>query len=85
MTHRDVLARFVLVTALSAEAAAGQAQRTGAIGGRVVDARTGTGLARVLVQVEDGGPAAQTDEEGAFLLSGVAPGQRQPRRKNRPP
>ncbi len=76
MTHRDVLARFVLMMALSAEAAAGQAQRTGAIGGRVVDARTGTGLARVLVQVEEGGPAAQTDEKGAFLLSAVAPGQR---------
>ncbi len=76
MTHRDVLTRFVLSVAVLAAPAAAQLPATGAISGRVVDARTGTGLARVLVLVEDGGPSAQTGDDGGFLLTGVTQGQR---------
>lgn len=71
------LARFVVLLALfSAAPAAAQVPGTGTVGGQVVDARTGAGLARVLVLVEDGGPSAQTDDEGRFHLTGVAPGGR---------
>ncbi len=48
----------------------------GTISGRVVDARTGAGLAHVVVMVEDGGPAGETGADGAFSLGGVAPGPR---------
>ncbi|MEO8520909.1 MAG: carboxypeptidase regulatory-like domain-containing protein [Acidobacteriota bacterium] len=51
-----------------------QSDGSGRISGRVVDARTGAGLARVLVLVEDGGPSAETGPDGSFSLSGIAPG-----------
>lgn len=44
--------------------------------GRVVDAGTGAGLGRVLVAIEDGGAATQTDEKGTFVLSNVPTGRR---------
>jgi hypothetical protein len=49
-------------------------QEAGAIRGRVVDARTGAGLEKVLVLVEDGGPSTLTDDSGAFQLERVKPG-----------
>ena len=52
------------------------AQEVGAIRGRVVDARTGAGLGKVLVLVEDGGPSTLTDDSGAFQLARVKPGAR---------
>jgi hypothetical protein len=52
------------------------ADETGAIEGRVVDARTGAGLGKVLVQVEEGGPSARTDGTGAFRLPRVEAGPR---------
>ena len=51
-------------------------QETGAIHGRVVDARTGAGLGNVLVLVEDGGPSTRTDDSGAFELPRVEAGAR---------
>jgi hypothetical protein len=48
----------------------------GRIDGRVVDARTATGLARVLVAVEDSTLAVQTNEEGRFELPEVPAGSR---------
>ena len=53
-----------------------QSNDPGRISGRVVDARTGAGLSRVLVLVEDGGPSAETGSDGSFSLSGVVPGLR---------
>jgi hypothetical protein len=50
--------------------------RTGTITGRVVDARTGAGLGKVLVLVEEGGPSTLTDERGAFKIAGLAAGAR---------
>jgi hypothetical protein len=49
---------------------------SGAINGRVVDARTGAGLGKVLVLIEDGGPSARTDDTGAFHLPRVEAGLR---------
>jgi carboxypeptidase family protein/TonB-dependent receptor-like protein len=51
-------------------------EETGAINGRVVDARTGAGLGKVLVLVEDGGPSTRTDDSGAFQLPRVDAGPR---------
>jgi hypothetical protein len=53
-----------------------RAQQPGVVTGRVVDARTGAGLEKVLVLIEDGGPSTQTDGAGAFRIAGVTPGQR---------
>jgi hypothetical protein len=50
-----------------------QAIESASIEGRVVDARTGAGLARVAVVVTDG-PATVTDAEGRFQLTAVKPG-----------
>jgi Carboxypeptidase regulatory-like domain/TonB-dependent Receptor Plug Domain len=76
MIHRLDLLRWTLIVLLFAAPATGQAQGTGTLSGRVVDASTGAGLARVLVLVEDGGPSVQTDDDGGFRLTGVAPGGR---------
>lgn len=60
----------------SATAAPHQPATYGRIEGRVVDARTAEGLARVLVAVEDGGPATHTDDDGRFELPRVPAGTR---------
>jgi len=52
------------------------AQEPGAISGRIVDARTGAGIEKVLVLVEDGGPSTQSDATGAFRVAPVTPGPR---------
>jgi len=56
---------------LAARLGVAQSVQTGSIGGRVVDARTGAGLSKVMVVVEGTGPATLTDDAGAFVLSGV--------------
>ena len=50
------------------------AQAAGSISGRVVDARSGAGLEKVLVLVEDGGPSTQTDGTGAFKVATISAG-----------
>jgi outer membrane cobalamin receptor len=59
-----------------AQSGAARAEETGSITGRVVDARTGAGLGKVLVLVEDGGPSTRTDDSGAFQLPRVEAGPR---------
>jgi len=64
----------VLLTASgSASAQAPIAPVAGTVKGIVVDARTGTPLPRVLVAIE-GGPSAQTGQDGLFSLSDISPG-----------
>jgi hypothetical protein len=66
---------FSLVfAALSAIPIPARAQDPGVVTGHVVDARTGSGLEKVLVLVESGGPSTQTDSTGAFRIAGVAAG-----------
>ena len=50
--------------------------KVGVVSGRVIDARTGAGIEKVLVLVEDGGPSTQTDATGAFRLGSVTAGPR---------
>ena len=73
MANRAFLAAWLAM--LLAGPLAAQAPQTACIQGRVVDARTGVGLARVMVVVEGTGSAATTGDNGAFALSGVAPGE----------
>ena len=44
---------------------AGSSAEAGIVAGRVVDARTGAGIEKVFVLIEDGGPSTQTDSTGA--------------------
>ncbi len=55
---------------------AAQAARTGSLTGRVVDAKTGAPIAKVLVIVEGTRLSAQTDDGGRFSLPQVPAGQR---------
>src|SRR3954453_21149613 len=50
------------------------AQQPGIISGRVVDARTGAGIDKVLVLIEKGGPSTQTDAAGTFRIASIPPG-----------
>jgi hypothetical protein len=50
------------------------AQQPGIISGRVIDGRTGVGLDKVLVLIEDGGPSTQTDATGAFRIAPITAG-----------
>ena len=75
MTARR-LALFIVLAALSLVATPVLAQEIGVVAGRVVDARSGAGLEKVLVMVEGGGPSTQTDSAGGFRLTGVAAGSR---------
>ena len=67
---------FAALATLFATPAVAHAREPGVVTGHVVDARTGAGLAKVLVLVEDGGPSTQTDSAGAFRIPGVAAGMR---------
>ena len=69
-----ILVASVEIGAQEAGAAAGASPKAGVVAGRVVDVRTGTGIEKVLVLVEDGGPSTQTDATGAFRLASVTPG-----------
>src|SRR5688572_28012915 len=64
------------IGAADPRSAQAERQDAGAINGRVVDARTGAGLGKVLVLIEDGGPSARTDDTGAFHLPRVEAGPR---------
>lgn len=79
MTHQR-LVTCALIAGLAcpaiAQSGAARAEETGSITGRVVDARTGAGLGKVLVLVEDGGPSTRTDDSGAFQLPRVEAGPR---------
>jgi len=79
MTHQR-LVTCALIAGLTcpaiAQSGAARAEETGSISGRVVDARTGAGLGKVLVLVEDGGPSTRTDDSGAFQLPRVEAGPR---------
>jgi hypothetical protein len=69
--------RFALaLLSLTGPAAAAGAQTAApaSIEGRVIDGRTGAGLARVSVSVS-GGPETLTDAGGRFALPAVGPGQ----------
>src|SRR3954463_7708015 len=77
--------RLVVSTALRRSAAiavscfltlstAVSAQQPGIISGRVIDGRTGVGLDKVLVLIENGGPSTQTDTAGTFRLASIPPG-----------
>jgi hypothetical protein len=69
--------RFCLLfTVLSAVPSLLFAQETGVVAGRVVDARTGAGLEKVFILVEEGGPSTQTDSAGAFRFAAVPAGAR---------
>ena len=65
---------FCVVLAGLVAPASARAQPPGVVTGRVVDARTGAGLEKVLVLVEDGGPSTQTGPAGAFRIPAVTPG-----------
>ncbi len=67
---------LAVVLAWLTSPAQARAQEPGIVTGHVVDARTGAGLGKVLVLVEDGGPSTQTDGAGAFRLAAVPPGPR---------
>src|SRR4051812_1345460 len=77
--------RLVVSTALRRSAAiavscfltlsrAVSAQQPGIISGRVIDGRTGAGLDKVLVLIENGGPSTQTDATGAFRIAPITAG-----------
>lgn len=51
----------------------GRKRDIGRMSGRVMDAETGTGVAGALLRAD--GTAALTDETGAFMFPGLAPGQ----------
>jgi hypothetical protein len=71
-----VIVCLFLLLATVASAWQSPQSEAGAIKGRVVDARTGAGLGKVLISVEDGGPSTVTDDAGAFELTRVTSGVR---------
>ena len=64
----------LLVVVAVADGAIAQIIATASIDGRVVDARTGGGLAKVAVSVANGGPETLTSADGSFSLVGVSAG-----------
>jgi len=74
MLKTGILAGFLSLFA--GPAASAQPVQAGSIEGRVVDARTGAGLAKVMVVVEGASLAVTTGDDGSFALAGVAPGDR---------
>lgn len=74
-THREFFAKTAVAIWLILSLPVGiGAQEPGAVEGRIVDARTGVGIEKVFVLVEDGGPSTQTDSTGAFRVAPVTPG-----------
>lgn len=69
----------LLAFVFAANALAAHQAGQSAVEGRVVDARTGAGLAKVSVVAETSGSTprieAQTDGDGRFVLTGLAPGR----------
>jgi CheY-like chemotaxis protein len=65
----------IIITVIGiVDAASAQTIARATIDGRVVDARTGGGLAKVAVTVASGGPETLTDAEGRFSLTVVTAG-----------
>ncbi len=71
-----LLLRLMAVVWLTVVPVLAQSDRPATIDGRVVDARSGAGIARVIVMVEGDGPSAETDADGRFTLARVPPGDR---------
>ena len=71
---RFLVSVWIAISSFPGSSTAVYAQQPGGISGRVVDSRTGVGLDKVLVLVENGGPATQTDASGAFRMPSVPPG-----------
>src|SRR4051812_47263455 len=67
-------ATWIAVSSFPGVSTAVYAQETGSISGRVVDARTGAGIDKVLVLVENGGPSPQPDAAGPFRIPSILPG-----------
>ena len=65
---------WIAISSFLASSTAVYAQQTGSISGRVIDARTGAGLDKVLVLVENGGPSTQTNATGAFRIDSTSAG-----------
>ncbi len=65
---------LIAISSFGVASTAVYGQQPGSISGRVVDARTGAGIDKVLVLVENGGPSTQTDGTGAFRIAPVAAG-----------
>jgi iron complex outermembrane receptor protein len=64
-----------LLLVLATNAATAVAQQTGSISGRVIAASPDSVLGTTLVSVDNGLVNVQTDAEGRFQLSGLAPGK----------
>jgi hypothetical protein len=64
----------LILAAVSLVSVEARGQQTGVVTGRIVDARTGSGLEKVLVLVEPAGPSTQTAADGTFRLLDVAAG-----------
>lgn len=73
ITKLILAAACLLVAPLAGSLAAGQAPSPATLRGRVVDARSGAALPRVLVAV-DGGPGVETGTDGRFRFEGLAAG-----------
>ena len=72
---RVAAAAWIAISLFLGASTAVYAQQPGVISGRVVDARTGAGLEKVVVLIEAGGPSTQTDATGAFRIPSVPPGR----------
>ena len=71
---RVCAAVWIAISSFPGVSTAVSGQQPGSVSGRVVDARTGAGIEKVLVLIEAGGPSTQTDATGAFRLDTVSPG-----------
>src|SRR5919106_2291491 len=71
---RDILTGLLLVSLCTTAALAQDPRGAGTVRGHVVDARTGAGLPRVLVLIEDDGPSTLTADDGRFELTPVKAG-----------
>ena len=67
------ITKLILVVCLTIQVSAQEPEEVARLRGRVVDARTGAPLPKVLVAIE-GGPSVETGQDGAFSLGDVAPG-----------
>jgi hypothetical protein len=68
------IAVWIAISSFPGPSTAVYAQEPGVISGRVIDARTSTGIDKVLVLIENGGPSTQTDAAGTFRIASIPPG-----------
>jgi hypothetical protein len=69
-----VFLAMLLAASLAADQSRTRPAGVGSIRGQIIEARTGTRLTAVLVQVQDTNQRALSDEDGRFELSGVPAG-----------